>query len=469
MATFNRSFRPVVSLKSADVCSLKRHFRGVLREAIGYLDKLAGNDPERFVWPTVPDIVRHCTKYSQSRAPYRQRIVEAALAFFRHLHVISGPVIRVRGGLPRRGFIVTPHDALYRRNKGHCEHCGQLGRWESSGPGGTVWPVTSGLPTDNPRVQPDAVNSAERSAVSSAASSAGNSAVFSAVQNPEQCGNQCGEQCGIEPPQVAEIVQDTVPAGKVFPQFCETSVAPSRGKSGYPENRQAVSSRVEPGLAGGGDHSAAETEKQNQPQKQNRSVLVSSSSQADLTDQNQTIGQHFAGAGGADIETITDGEFDQDVLENYANTALLENTCCVAAEMKAAAPFRGRATCAQLMDDVMRIMRGQAVEYPRGWLLVKKNLEKSPGPCTWTATRTAERKVAKEEQARRATLAAEIAAGEKMRFERIQIALDTPWANKTDCDHTGGAGLCDTCQRVRDGAMERIAKRKTAAETQATK
>jgi hypothetical protein len=154
--TFRDSFVATVHLKPEESCSLKRHYRNCAREAIGWLDHKAKLDPERFVAFTVPALTKACNRYDRETngkgERYKQSMVEKVLALFRDERAISGPVERVRNGRARIGVIVAPHDARF---AGHpkqkaicCTHPSgktpsMLGRWESSGPGGTVWWVGS--------------------------------------------------------------------------------------------------------------------------------------------------------------------------------------------------------------------------------------------------------------------------------------------------------------------------------------
>src|SRR5258705_7263505 len=70
-----KNFKPHVALKNSEVCSsLKRHYRGALRQVVGYLDLLATKDPERFVWPSISDIQKHCRDYKRGGL-YSVRIV----------------------------------------------------------------------------------------------------------------------------------------------------------------------------------------------------------------------------------------------------------------------------------------------------------------------------------------------------------------------------------------------------------
>jgi hypothetical protein len=94
-------------------CKLQHHYRGALREVVGYLDHLAALDrtDERFVFPSVDDIVSHCHRYAQPNNKFGKRWVEAALAELRDRHIITRAK-RTRNYVERRGWIVAHHDAL---------------------------------------------------------------------------------------------------------------------------------------------------------------------------------------------------------------------------------------------------------------------------------------------------------------------------------------------------------------------
>jgi hypothetical protein len=113
-----------VRLKAGELCSHKRHFRGVLREVIGYLDLLAQADREFFAWATVGDIAEHCQRYHGKK--YGKRQIENALNVLRQMWLVSGVVKRVRGGVEREGRIVTPHRALFCRCMNHCTYVDPL-------------------------------------------------------------------------------------------------------------------------------------------------------------------------------------------------------------------------------------------------------------------------------------------------------------------------------------------------------
>jgi hypothetical protein len=114
-------------------------------------------------------------------------------------------------------------------------------------------------------------------------------------------------------------------------------------------------------------------------------------SSSGLTDQNQnpapmkikgeTIGDHFALD--TTVEEITDGELDP------ADTDWSENDWkiflgCIqqAIDAKAALPFSGRTSCAQLMGDSMRLLREcHGKDAPRPWVPIMKHLRETRGPA----------------------------------------------------------------------------------------
>jgi hypothetical protein len=127
---FPRSSLIPYTLRSSDaVCNHKHHFRGVLREVIGYFELRAKKDRESFVWFSEAHLVEHCKHYKGEK--YYERSVRYAVSFLRRKHFISKRLVRKRGGVLREGVIVTPHDALFQRAKLLCEFVGRKApaRW----------------------------------------------------------------------------------------------------------------------------------------------------------------------------------------------------------------------------------------------------------------------------------------------------------------------------------------------------
>jgi hypothetical protein len=169
MQRFSNSRRPIVKLKPGKKCSLKEHYRGALRELIGILDLLAANDPERFVFAGVDALVERCKKF-KSKTKYGRRQIEHALAEFRAHYIVSKRLRRVRDGVEREGYIVTPHDCLCVGEGDRCVFKGQghvTGKWErefkEGVPGPVFWAKSAGQSADK-----SAVKSAEPSADKSA-------------------------------------------------------------------------------------------------------------------------------------------------------------------------------------------------------------------------------------------------------------------------------------------------------------
>lgn len=120
-------------------CGLKNHYRGAMREVVGFLDMLAANDPERFVYCGVNAIQQHCKKY-QSQKLHTKSWAEKLLAELRRRHVVSGRLVRVRRHEEVVGFIVAPHSCLTElMADGSCIFRGPVrmcGRWQRTGDAG---------------------------------------------------------------------------------------------------------------------------------------------------------------------------------------------------------------------------------------------------------------------------------------------------------------------------------------------
>lgn len=115
---FQQSFTAVVNTMRGP-CQTKRHFRGCVREVIGYLDSLAARDPERFTWVSAAGIVEHCNRFSQGKAPYKLRMVMYALAYLRK-HCLIERVKRFRCRARRDGFIVAAHGCFTEQQGTEC-------------------------------------------------------------------------------------------------------------------------------------------------------------------------------------------------------------------------------------------------------------------------------------------------------------------------------------------------------------
>ena len=366
--TFRDSFRPHHVLKTDAVCGLKKHYKNVLREVVGYLDMLAGNDPERFAFASVPDITKHCNKFSKGGAPYKQRQVENALEFLRAQFVISGRVERQRLGLLRSGFIVTPHDALCLRAKNCCEFKGAgfvPGTKFQTMPGARCWwwvqDDAAAMPQNNDNAGGDrAVSTTDTNstnhetaaspAVRAAAIPAVGPAVRAAVLNQESGVQGCGEGCGTTSLQATETQSDYPAGTKVFPTFCESTGAPNL------VNHSTVEAEVSVIAVDDG----------------NQGINAEASSKSM---NEETIGQHFdVPWPQVNFSAITDGVLNTDTKqwEQFGIEAerQLLDFCNEAIRKFSEQQYQGQKTNAMLMDAAMKRYNGAHGKVPSSWLKV---------------------------------------------------------------------------------------------------
>ena len=374
--TFRDSFRPHHVLKTDAVCGLKKHYKNVLREVVGYLDLLASNDAERFAFASVPNITKHCNKFSKGRAPYQQRQVENALEFLREQFVISGRIERKRLGTVRSGFIVTPHDALCARTKNCCEFKGAgfvPGTKFQTKPGARCWwwvrddaaamPQHSDSNAGGDRaVSTTVTNSTNHEtaaslAVRAAAIPAVGPAVRAAVLNQKSGVQGCGEGCGTTSLQAKETQSDYPAGTKVFPTFCASTGAPNL------VNHSTVKAEVSVIAVDDGN--------------QGVSAEASSKSMND-----ETIGQHF-GVPWLPTDSfidITEGVLNTDTKQwddfGYESIRNLRDCCNDVIREFAEQPYLGRETHALVMDLAMQRFNGTHGKVPTSWFKVMTTLRK---------------------------------------------------------------------------------------------
>ena len=104
------------------------HFDGCGREVIRALELLAKNNPDRWVYITVPKLTKMCNgKFRSGKhegKAYSQFSVEMALQTLRDDNIVSRKLGIAPSGRTENGFIVAPHDALTRRHPGSCNFVG---------------------------------------------------------------------------------------------------------------------------------------------------------------------------------------------------------------------------------------------------------------------------------------------------------------------------------------------------------
>jgi|SRR5208337_499251 len=106
------TFRETVNL-GGEPCHWKRHFQpGCAKSVIGYLEKLAENDPERFIYATFGNIAKHASNWSldpKGGVVYEKRQVRRVLRLFEQLGILL-PMHRIRDRRERPGWILARHD-----------------------------------------------------------------------------------------------------------------------------------------------------------------------------------------------------------------------------------------------------------------------------------------------------------------------------------------------------------------------
>jgi hypothetical protein len=124
--------KPIVYLKPHESChALKRHVKGdnVLREVIGAWENQLRKYPndENFLGVDVPWTVARTVKGPQKNVSFKDRIshsrwmVEEAYLAARELGIVSRPFeTEIEGHGVKRGFVLTPHDALCQRTATGC-------------------------------------------------------------------------------------------------------------------------------------------------------------------------------------------------------------------------------------------------------------------------------------------------------------------------------------------------------------
>jgi hypothetical protein len=330
---FSKNFRPCVTVKKDSVCSLKRHYRGAVREFIGYCDLLASQDPERFIWASVSDIAEHCTDY-KNKKPYCLRIVKYCKTSLRAKNIISGQIARVRNGVLRTGFILQAHGEVTERRENKCHFAAQVAPLVAPVVALAVAPVV---------------------------------ALAVAPLNAESCTDGCTDGCTSESPQIVTESNTCGQSEKVCQKFGESFASPSLG------NRQAYKPISLENPNGNAKAGKKKTSENPDPK--------SSSPDPDLT-----VGKQINTSVELEelIDQISDKEFDTEKLEKYDYRNELKTACIEAIEAKASRTL-DRKSLRAVMDHAMVSLKKSDINAPGGWLPVMKIL-KLGGPCRTFST-----------------------------------------------------------------------------------
>jgi nucleotide-binding universal stress UspA family protein len=206
-----RNFIPQVRLRGAG-CSLKRHFRGALRQVIGRWDYLAEHDPERFVWESLSNTARNCTNYKTGER-YTLRWVESVKAVARSLGLISVQLQRVRYGVLREGFILADHDKIAET---------QLANANKR--------VVGSYCTMDISRGADSAGHANTSVLTSVVSSvlaSVDTSVLTSVPNAKHFGADFGADFGVKPQQATNESSECGERDEVLPENCQSFASPN--------------------------------------------------------------------------------------------------------------------------------------------------------------------------------------------------------------------------------------------------
>jgi hypothetical protein len=243
------SAKPLVPLKKSEACSLKRHFSGCARQVVSYLDILAGNDPDRFVWIRVGEIVKHCKNYAKKNndgkpTNYGKSAVEKALKDLRDAGILSYPEkvqLHIRRGYTvDECFVLAPHAALTVREEDGCRMVGP-GRapgttWAAIK--GNVWYVEKGsknrLESTVTFTVGSTVPSTDRSMDASTVQSTDASTVSNEKNGLEEYGTEYGHKSG----DTVELTENSVEVKKVFREFSEGERVPNPSSQLVSEPRE---------------------------------------------------------------------------------------------------------------------------------------------------------------------------------------------------------------------------------------
>jgi len=344
-----RSICPDVQLRPNRACTLKRHFRGCLRQVIGYLDLLASRDHERFVWCSWKNIVQHARKWRQGGRTFKHSMVFRCLDQAKELGIIETSS-RIRNGCVRTGFIVKNHDVLVRQPEG-ARACLLF-----TGVGMRL----------EPEVEWQQPSSGTQAVVSGTESGM--------VSHPER-NNEWNGKPSRPSTNTRKIDGDDEFHRGVLPALSLSALS----------KEPCTNSPVEPTTP---DFASLDTNYSasfSSDRDQLPGYGISDREDFDST-RAETIAQHFSFANLKPeevCEVVSMGEFDSAYLKHYGSARLLAECCHHAAAELADVPFRGPQSCARVMGRAMELLRmNHGVNAPSGWVPVLKRLRKSNAPGT---------------------------------------------------------------------------------------
>lgn len=364
----DRSRKIVVKHRDGKPCSLKRHFKGCLRQVIGFLDLLAARDPERFVWATPQAIQERARKWKDGGSTYVRSQIYLCLQLAEQFHIIE-PAERMRGGYLRKGHIVVAHDAITSLDGRTC----------------TLWPntdVRNRFAGDPPQPFSSAKSDKNPPLIGQQNSPIGQKQILigqligqnhdsdrTANRTPDRTQKSAQAHEG-----VGETGNDDAALSAGLSEVLQGSspVIPVKSSLVKESPVYEPAGACAPPLTHTGDltHSG--------------SLRSPGGNGKTLTDSHDTLGDrlHLRGLTVSEtIQAVTDGEFDISYLDRYKDTDLLADCCVAAADEYEAELYRGRWSLAAVMGLAMELLRERHnVDAPRGWLPVMKRLRQGGEP-----------------------------------------------------------------------------------------
>ncbi|HYM76134.1 MAG TPA: hypothetical protein VE377_09175 [Candidatus Dormibacteraeota bacterium] len=367
------SFTVEVRLKDGEACNWKRHYRHCAREVIGYLDRLANNDEERFVYVTVPGIVKHCNRY-KSKKSYKERAVGYVISLLQKQFVLSEQVERFRKGTMRWGWLVAPHDVATLQEENRCDFKGQRhwereikterqpdGNWKVSSIGPVRWmdfasgkPIASQLPAAAGYRLDDVDDAPE------------NDGVQGSVQPSVQSENaKCAVKCAVSPAKPSPQTVDDEAA-------CTVGVRANRGSRGQSAVVSVETVITKPAKSSG----QAEDAGKGNTNPNSKTGRVDGAEEKGVND--KTIGQHFDVALHPGFGSITAGLLNTKT-EAWGRFAGADNLLLICWDVLtefSAQPYLGRKTHALIMSLAMQRFNAAHGDVPTSWLKVLNDLKR---------------------------------------------------------------------------------------------
>jgi hypothetical protein len=347
-----RSIRVDVRDPKDKPCTMKRHFEGCLRQVVGFGEKLAASDPERFIWAGEQGFLKQARKRDGKRN-YSQRQVRYSLAIAESFGIFT-PAKRFRNGALRCGFIVAHHDSMTTKQGTRC----LLSLRPSRDAPRVRGQKRHGIITSKSASAPDVIASEPDSIAFPAAEP-------TSFADGAGCLSDCPSECLSEPLQIVDRACDE--------QNQLADRAPKSAKNGCSEPSNPVSPAKESPVnkSPADPHLASED--------QHFTCSIAALDDLDLRrraggDPIGHICHHLRTVNG--IAELSDYEFDPEYLEYYEHDEdALMSACNEAIDELFEEPFEGRKSRARVMGRAMELLReGYELNVPKGWVPAMKRL-----------------------------------------------------------------------------------------------